>query len=143
MASFTLTGAANISSVVFCTAFGPQVADANAGLISVEHCDGIWRGSFAPYRNASGAAGGNAEMQALMENEPRNFVIWGSVQSNGKFVATMDYTCMGPCIVSYPWPCASPTSDCSGLGDLCVTIFVDRKLQIFEIAVPCKLPRPT
>eukprot|EP00930_Biecheleria_cincta_P027977 TRINITY_DN1953_c0_g2_i3.p1 TRINITY_DN1953_c0_g2~~TRINITY_DN1953_c0_g2_i3.p1 ORF type:complete len:1956 (+),score=221.90 TRINITY_DN1953_c0_g2_i3:86-5953(+) len=99
-------GGANVADLVLCKAFGPQVADANAGLISVEHCKGIWRGSFAPYRDASGGAP-SAAAQALMESMPRHFVIWGSVQANGTFVATTEYTCMGPCNVSYPWTCSA------------------------------------
>mmetsp|Transcript_41169 Transcript_41169/g.68461 ORF Transcript_41169/g.68461 Transcript_41169/m.68461 type:complete len:186 (-) Transcript_41169:309-866(-) len=87
-----------------CDAFQAPVQSA-AGVDMVEHCNGIWRGAFTPFPNAT-----NNLPQlppAILEKNNRNFVIWGHLNADGMFVADQDYTCLGNCNVSYPWPCVA------------------------------------
>jgi len=86
----------------------------NRGLkavVKVEHCKGVWRGSFPPFASGRGnALGANASILETME---RSFVIWGKIDDIGRFQATKDITCFGPCIglegVNYTWDCPAQT----------------------------------
>jgi len=97
-----MTGGMNISNFVLCQAFKFPV-DANAALVNVEHCDGVWRGSFAPFRNATNNAAGLDPWE--LQSKVRAFVIWGHLEPNGRFQADKDMTCLGHCEVDYPWAC--------------------------------------
>lgn len=77
---------------------------ATAGLINVEHCDGVWRGSFTPFINHWV---GNATVHNEMDSIPSGFVIWGHLNASGYFVADLDHTCLGYCDVSYDWNCSA------------------------------------
>jgi hypothetical protein len=104
----TMSGSANISSGVSCGLFGPSTVDPNAGLIFTEHCHGIWRGAFAPFRNGTGNA--NGFPAEVLETQPRVFVIEGEMIA-GKLVVKKDYTCFGYCDMTnwtVPWNCSTP-----------------------------------
>lgn len=72
-------------------------------LLRVAHCDGVWRGSFAPFADAKGNALGLDP--AFAEATNRDFEIRGRLDSLGRFVADDDKTCIGSCKPGLDWKC--------------------------------------
>lgn len=85
-----------------CTLF-EVTAEPSPGLLSVEHCNGVWRGALAAMLDAKNNPLGESAIPGLMQ--PRNFIIKGRITEEGKFQAQEDLTCVGGCVLDYEWAC--------------------------------------
>merc|ERR1712039_809438 len=85
-------------STAVCTVFNLATHKPSAmgegAVINVTHCNGVWRGAFPAFQDATriGQANNNSQLGALMASVPRGFSINGSLDSMGKFVPDTDYT---------------------------------------------------
>lgn len=88
-------------------AFLQSMANSQIGLVSVEHCNGKWRGSYGPpFFNATGNILSALIPNEVLETNLRPFLIDGFINAAGDFIATNDTSCIGYCRVpEYEWPC--------------------------------------
>lgn len=85
-------------SQAVCSVFNMAVHKASAmgagAVLNVTHCNGVWRGAFPAFQDATllGLANNNSALGTLLSTVPRGFSINGSLDSMGKFVPDTDFT---------------------------------------------------